>query len=189
VYEIALGTPLRDVLALAGGAPGSGGSGASGGSGIQAILAGGFFGTWLAGRDSLQVPASAAGLRAAGASFGAGILLVLPPGGCGLAETARVLRYLAGQSAGQCGPCRLGLPEIADAMEQVAFRAASGRVLRSLHELFGLVEGRGACHLPDGAVRLAVSALRVFADDVKRHQRGPCSGAAGRPVFAVPGVS
>ena len=178
VYEIALGTPLRDVLALAGD-PGD--------PGVQAVLAGGYFGGWVTGEGRrLDVPASAAGLRAAGASFGAGILLVLPPGGCGLAETARVVRYLAGQSAGQCGPCLYGLPDIAAAMEQLAFGGRHGRALRALHELLGLVEGRGACHLPDGAARLAASALRVFADDVKRHQRGPCAGARRRPVFSVP---
>ena len=184
VYEIALGTPLRDVLGLAGTAA----VGGPGGSGVQAILAGGYFGTWLAARDAMGVPASAAGLRAAGASFGAGIFLVLPVGGCGLAETARVVRYLAGQGAGQCGPCLHGLPALADALEQIAFRAATGRALRTAHQLFGLVEGRGACHLPDGAARLAASALRVFGDDVRRHQRGPCPGASGRPVFSVPGA-
>ena len=188
VYEIALGTPLGDVLALAGDAPAAPSTPATPG-GVQAVLAGGYFGSWLAGRRALDVPASGPALRAAGASFGAGILLVLPPGGCGLAETARIVRYLAGQSAGQCGPCRYGLPEIAAGLEEIAFGggAASRRALRALRELFGLVEGRGACHLPDGAVRLAVSGLRVFAEDVRCHERGPCAGARGRPALRVPG--
>ncbi len=184
VYEIAFGTPVRDVLALAGGGGEIGG--------VQAVLAGGYFGSWLPGGAALETPAAPDALRAAGASFGAGIFLVLPAEGCGLAETARVVRYLAGQSAGQCGPCLNGLPAIADALEQVAFgaggggRGAHGRALRWLRDLFGLVEGRGACHLPDGVARLAASALRVFADDVRRHERGPCLAARGRPVFAVP---
>jgi NADH:ubiquinone oxidoreductase subunit F (NADH-binding) len=177
VWEIALGTPLRDVLAL---------SGVSGASGVQAVLTGGYFGTWLPGAAALNAPASAAGLRSAGGSFGAGIMLVLPPGGCGLAETARVARYLAGQNAGQCGPCLHGLPEIATALERLAFGRGSGRALRDLHQLSGLVAGRGACHLPDGVARLAASALRVFSGDVRRHERGPCAGARGRPVFPVP---
>jgi NADH:ubiquinone oxidoreductase subunit F (NADH-binding) len=212
VYEIALGTPLRDVLALAGGQPdpghgpghGHGHDHGHGGAGAGAVLAGGYFGAWLAARDprsardprgardvpdALDVPASAAGLRAAGASFGAGIFLVLPASGCGLAETARVLRYLAGQSAGQCGPCLHGLPAIAETMEQIAFHAATSRAQREAQRLFGLVEGRGACHLPDGVARLAASALRVFGDDVRRHQRGPCQGARGRPAFAVPAAA
>ena len=185
VYEIAFGTPLQDVLALAGGA---------GTGGVQAVLAGGYFGSWLPGR-ALGTPAAPDALRAADTSFGAGIFLILPAAGCGLAETARVVRYLAGQGAGQCGPCLNGLPAIADALEQVAFgtgsggRGAYGRALRGLRDLFGLVEGRGACHLPDGVARLAASALRVFADDLRSHERGPCLAARGRPVFAVPSGS
>jgi NADH:ubiquinone oxidoreductase subunit F (NADH-binding) len=182
VYEIAFGTPVRDVLELAGG------SGEIGG--VQAVLAGGYFGSWLAGGPALGTPAAPDALRAAGAAFGAGIFLILPAAGCGLAETARVVRYLAGQSAGQCGPCLNGLPAIADALEQVAFgpggRKAHVQALRWLRDLFGLVEGRGACHLPDGVTRLVGSALRVFADDVRAHERGPCLAARGRPVFAVP---
>jgi len=187
VHEIAFGTPVRDVLALAGGTGELGG--------IQAVLTGGFFGSWLPA-TALGTQAAPDALRAARASFGAGIFLILPAGGCGLAETARVVRYLAGQSAGQCGPCLHGLPAIADALEQVAFggarqeggRGAHGQALRWLRELFGLVEGRGACHLPDGVAQLAASALRVFADDVRRHERGPCPAARGRPMFAVPPV-
>jgi NADH:ubiquinone oxidoreductase subunit F (NADH-binding) len=181
VSEIALGTPLRDVLAL---------PGAAAASGVQAVLTGGYFGTWLSGAAALDAPASVTGLRSAGGAFGAGIMLVLPPGGCGLAETARVARYLAGQSAGQCGPCLHGLPEIATALERVAFggtsRRTGDRAVRDLNQLSGLVTGRGACHLPDGVALLVASALRVFSDDVRRHERGPCAGARGRPVLPVP---
>ena len=191
VYEIALGTPLRDVLADAGLPAGPAGAARAAGPAVQAVLAGGYFGSWLAGGHALDVPASPSALRAAGAAFGAGILLVLPPGGCGLAETARIVRYLAGQSAGQCGPCLHGLPEIADGLEEIAFEGGHGarRALRTLRDLFGLVEGRGACHLPDGVARLAASALRVFAEDARRHERGPCAGSRVRPVFWVPGES
>ena len=179
VFETSYGTPLRDVLALAGGAESFGG--------VQAVLCGGYFGSWLPG-SALDTPAEPGTLQAAGASFGAGVFLALPAGGCGLAETARVVRYLAGQSAGQCGPCVNGLPAMADALEQVAFGGRGGRAQsqRWLRELCRLVEGRGACHLPDGVARLTASALRVFADDLKRHERGPCPAAQGRSVFAVP---
>jgi hypothetical protein len=54
VYEIAFGTPVRDVLALAGGGGEIGG--------VQAVLAGGYFGSWLPGRRARR-PADRHGLR------------------------------------------------------------------------------------------------------------------------------
>jgi NADH:ubiquinone oxidoreductase subunit F (NADH-binding) len=109
---------------------------------------------------------------------------------CGLAETARVLRYLAGQSAGQCGPCTFGLPAIADALAHIAWQGRDERAAEWLSSLLPLVDKRGACHLPDGAVALAASALRVFAADLRQHlTRGPCPAAARPPVLPIPRVS
>ena len=93
----------------------------------QAVLAGGYFGGWLAWPDAAAVPVSAAGLRRAGAALGPGTLAVLPAAACGLAETARILAYLASQRAGQCGPCTHGLPALAEAFGQIAFGPAGTR--------------------------------------------------------------
>ena len=86
VYEIELGTPLSHVLEQAGGPAEPAG----------AFLVGGYFGGWTADQ---HLPLT----RANG--LGAGVIAVLPAGACGVHESARVARYLAGESAGQCGPC------------------------------------------------------------------------------------
>ena len=164
VYEVPFGTPLRHVLDAAGGTP----------AGIAAALLGGYYGSWLAPED-LDVALESGPLSRLGASVGAGVLAVLPAGACGLAESARVVRWLAGQSAGQCGPCAHGLPAIAGALEAVAAAERSGRAAAAVHRWTAMVEGRGACHLPDGTARLARSAVAVFAGDVERHRMyGPC---------------
>jgi len=55
-----------------------------------------------------------------------------------------------------------------------------------LERITGLVDGRGACHHPDGTVRFVRSALQVFRAEVDRHVAGRC-GAPGRPaVLPVP---
>jgi NADH:ubiquinone oxidoreductase subunit F (NADH-binding) len=177
VYEAALGTPVGTLLEQAGGPS----------EPAQAILAGGYFGGWLPLPGAGAVPLSARSLREAGAALGPGVLVVLPAASCPLAETARVTRYLAGQSAGQCGPCTQGLPALAQALGQVAFGRPGPEVLGWTRDLLALVRGRGACHLPDGAAGLVASTLRAFAADVRQHaEHGPCGRAARPPVLPLP---
>jgi NADH:ubiquinone oxidoreductase subunit F (NADH-binding) len=118
--------------------------------------------------------------------MGAGMFIALPADACGLTETARVARYLAGQNAGQCGPCLNGLPAMAGALESLAF-GGDPRQPDYLRKLEPFVTGRGACRHPDGATRLILSALTVFAQDVHAHAgRGPCDGARRAPILPIP---
>jgi NADH:ubiquinone oxidoreductase subunit F (NADH-binding) len=107
-----------------------------------------------------------------GATVGAGAILVLPREACGLEETARVFGYLAAESAGQCGPCQFGLPAVADQLHSLAIGQLDQSGYRHLIDRLGVITGRGACHHPNGAVRLAGSALKVFADVVRLHIDG-----------------
>jgi hypothetical protein len=90
------------------------------------------------------------------------VLAALPADRCGLVESARVVQYLALESAGQCGPCLNGLPRIAATLSQLASRRSAPAARDNLQRWSRLVERRGACHHPDGTVRLVRSALRVF---------------------------
>ncbi|MDQ1745844.1 MAG: hypothetical protein QOD07_107, partial [Frankiaceae bacterium] len=89
-------------------------------TGVGAVLVGGYFGSWLPAAYAWQLPLTHRAMRSAGAALGAGVIAVLPPSSCGLAETARVMTYLAAHNAGQCGPCLNGLPAIADALRRLA---------------------------------------------------------------------
>ena len=170
VLEVAVGTPLVDVLDPA--------------ETPQAVLVGGYHGAWLSAAAT-DVPLTHADLRAAGGALGAGIVVAIGPDDCGLAETARVLRYLAAESAGQCGPCVFGLPAIAGGFAELAEGRADAGTVERLERWAGQVRGRGACSHPDGTATLAESALRVFADDVQRHLSGPC-GRRVRGLLPVP---
>jgi NADH:ubiquinone oxidoreductase subunit F (NADH-binding) len=152
-----------------------------------AVLVGGFAGTWVLGDGAWQTPFSRDALRCVGAEPGCGLLGVLPHGACALVETARIVRYLAGESAGQCGTCVAGLPRLAAACEALASGKLGRRGVRRMSALGDTVLGSGACGHPDAVVRLVRSALSVFEDDVVRHLAGePCRGGDHPPVFAVP---
>jgi NADH:ubiquinone oxidoreductase subunit F (NADH-binding) len=174
VYEIEIGQPVGEVLEVAGAPAAS----------LAALLIGGYFGTWVDPAVAGPLPFSVAGLRAVGGGPGAGLVAALPAGACGLAETARVARYLASESAGQCGPCVFGLDSIAAELEALA----AGRRFEEarLRRWLGQVDGRGACHHPDGAVHMVRSALEVFAGEIGRHARGWCCGTRPPGVLPVP---
>jgi NADH:ubiquinone oxidoreductase subunit F (NADH-binding) len=154
---------------------------------VQAWLVGGYHGTWLPIPDAVGLRLDNASLRPAGAAVGAGVLAALPASRCGLAETAHVVRYLAAESAGQCGPCLNGLPRIAAGLAELAGAGHRRQTQTNLERWSGLVTGRGACHHPDGTVRFVRSALTVFEPEIARHARGQCSainhGATTREPF------
>lgn len=153
----------------------------------QAVLVGGYFGTWLSVAQAREMTLTHRDMRAAGGALGAGIVLTLPKASCGIVETARVATYLANENAGQCGPCFNGLPAIAGAVRALAVGPWDDSTMASLDRWLGVVAGRGACRHPDGAVRFVLSALAVFADDVAAHRAGhPCAGAQAPPVLPVP---
>ena len=181
VHELPLGLPLAEALRAAGGVS----------TPIQAVLLGGYAGTWVKLPEAADWALAPKELKTAGAALGVAVVRALPVRACGLVETARIVRYLAGESARQCGPCMFGLPAIADDLGYLAAgrRHQAQAALHQLRRRLDIISGRGACAHPDGAVRLASSALRVFSHDVAAHAAGrPCPYAAGPAHLTVPGA-
>jgi len=143
-------------------------------------------GHWVSYARAAAPPFSDSGPRDVGAGVGAGLIAALPAGACGLAQTARIARYLADESAGQRGPCVFGLDAIAGQMERLA--VGRGADLAALDRWIGqLRSGRGACKHPDGTVAMFASALRAFESEVTQHLRGWCTGATPQQgVLPVP---
>jgi NADH:ubiquinone oxidoreductase subunit F (NADH-binding) len=169
VYEVEFGTTVGDLLRGAGGLT----------TDVSSVLVGGYFGAWRAFGE-------AESLALTPDVLGAGAIVAFPRDTCGLSECARVVRYLAGESAGQCGPCTHGLPAIAGALARLA--DGDGRAEQQLNRWTAQVHGRGACRHPDGVVRFVSSALEVFGDDVAHHRRRRCRRST-RAVLPVPAMS
>ena len=168
VYEFPYGVPLGATLHAAGGPTDV----------VQAVLVGGFHGAWVPPDGDL--PVTRRTLRPFGAAPGAGLIIALPDHACGLASSSAVADYLAGQSAGQCGPCRLGLPHIADLLRRLAQGERSSTLAGEIDRAAASIMGRGACHHPDGTTRFVRSALRAFAHEVTLHLGGGCRARGTR---------
>ena len=160
IVEVPLGSTLGHTLGI----------GPDRAAGFQAVLLGGYGGGWMPTATALSMPFTEESARSHGTSIGAGVVVLLPTGVCPIVESARVVRYMEGEGAGQCGPCVNGLDLLATSFEHLAYRP------RSLHggvatfpTLCGLVEGRGACRHPDGVARF----VRTAARRLRRPRRAP----------------
>ncbi|NEM89786.1 NADH-ubiquinone oxidoreductase-F iron-sulfur binding region domain-containing protein [Galbitalea soli] len=167
VIEAAGGVSIAEAVSLAGVDP----------RGFSAVLVGGYHGGWVRS-EHLGRPLTREALQEFGAAPGAGILMGLPVGSCGLTAAAQIARYLASQSARQCGPCVNGLPELASVLTRLASGRRDPGLPAEVRRLAGIVTGRGSCHHPDGTARFVLSTLTAFADDVEAHLAGHCLGGA-----------
>ncbi len=176
VYEIDPGMRLDELLGHGGVA-----------GGLRAVLIGGYFGSWIPAATVPGLRLAPEDLADRGASLGAGVIVALDTSSCPVAETARIADYFSTQSAGQCGPCVNGLQAIADTVQHVASGTASRTAQWDLERWATELPGRGACQLPDGAVRFMRSALSVFAEEFREHaRRGPCASCSRAPVLPTP---
>jgi NADH:ubiquinone oxidoreductase subunit F (NADH-binding) len=168
VAEIELGTPLAELVEFAGGLTDE----------PQAVLFGGYFGTWAPASEVWDLPLDPASLKEAGLTFGCGFVRILDRRTCGVDYAARIMDFLAAGSAQQCGPCKYGLADLAAASARVAAFGTKRGDLHDLERWAGLVTGRGACRHPDGAAQQMTSAMAVFADDFVSHaSRRECLAA------------
>ncbi len=159
LIEIPQGMMLADAVNAAGGIT----------SDSDAVLLGGYFGGWVESEKAWGLSLDSDALRQQGYSLGCGVIAVLPSGRCGVIETARILAYLAHESARQCGPCTFGLRAISASAGRVAGLTSTPGDLEHIQRWAGLLAGRGACRHPDGAAGLLASALRVFAAEFLLH--------------------
>jgi NADH:ubiquinone oxidoreductase subunit F (NADH-binding) len=177
VYEIEYGSSLSSLIDAAGGLTGA----------VRAALVGGYAGSWIDASLLGGLALSDEQLAPHGAALGAGVLLLLSEQACPVAETARVARWLASQSSGQCGPCVNGLDALAASVTEIAEGPAGARATRRIARLASLVAGRGACAHPDGAVEFILSAMDAFAAQLAEHARdGSCEACAQPRELPLP---
>ncbi|GAA3209965.1 NADH-ubiquinone oxidoreductase-F iron-sulfur binding region domain-containing protein [Actinocorallia longicatena] len=148
VVEVPVGSPLAPLIA-----------GSSG-----AVLTGGYGGAWIGAQGARSLWLEPEAMRERGAVLGPGIVSVLPATVSGLSDTRRIVRWMAAQGAGQCGPCRFGLPAVAADLDALDLDPGALPRLRARAEL---LRGRGGCAHPDGVERLVSSALDVFAHELR----------------------
>ena len=166
VIEVPTGTPVTEILRRCGGLA----------DGVAGFLTGGYGGAWAKPEEIMAASWTPDSVQHAGGVIGAGILVALSKDTCALTEMVNVASWMAGESAGQCGPCRFGLPSVADDLSVLESATASTEDLHRLESRLGLVVGRGGCKHPDGTARFVSTGLHTFHEEVAHHLNGRCTG-------------
>jgi NADH:ubiquinone oxidoreductase subunit F (NADH-binding) len=164
VVEVELGTPMREVLALAG-APLFDRT-------VKAVLSG--VSNTVISADNLDVPLSYEGLEGIGSGLGSAGLIVYDDTACMVEVAATMSRFLFVESCGQCPPCKLGTGEITTALERLSRLEATDSDLEHIHRSLTTVADANRCFLPVEEQQLIGSLLRTFPEDFAAHLEGRC---------------
>lgn len=190
IAEVPFGTPLADIVALAGGVPtttkggtaAKKGPAAGAGRPIKAVLVGGPSGGILPA-DRLSTPYTYEALRAAGAHIGSGSVIVADDRAC-VVDLARVLtRYCADEACGKTIPCRIGTRRLAEMGERLAAGTSRAGDLDLIITLADDVTGSALCDHERLATLPLRSGLRYFGPEVEAHlEQGVCPAGVCRPI-------
>jgi NADH-quinone oxidoreductase subunit F len=151
IYEVPLGTPLRELLLLAGAA-----------EPLKAVLLGGAAGTFL-GPGELDLPLTHEDTRAAGATLGSGVIMAFDESADLVDAVLRIASFFRDESCGQCVPCRVGTVRQEEALRRLVSGRPRGGVaaeLALLEELEQVMRDASICGLGQTAANAVGSAVR-----------------------------
>ena len=153
LYELPLGSNLRELLDLAGAPP------------PTAVLLGGAAGSFLR-PEQLDLELSFEGARAAGATLGSGVVIVFDETADLVEAVLRIAEFFRDESCGQCVPCRVGTIRQEEALRRLVDGGANGDELEVLADLEQVMRDASICGLGQtaaSAVSSAISNLGVLA--------------------------
>ena len=153
VYEVPMGTTLRQLIDQAGGL--------HAGRKLQAVLLGGAAGSFVTG-NQLDVPLSFEGTRAIGATLGSGAVMVLDDTADLNAILLRIAAFFRHESCGQCVPCRIGTKRQEEILQRMLARQSSGNDMMLLTEIAQAMRDASICGLGQTAASAIQSAIPLM---------------------------
>lgn len=160
VFELPMGTPLRELVFDHGG-------GLLSGKPLKAVFTGGPSCALLTPVD-LDVAMDFDSLRERGANLGTGAMIVISEGTGIVKRVAEYERFFAHSSCGQCNSCKVGTANMSRLLDRIDTGCGTAADLATLKNLCTMLPGTGRCHLVNGAVQLLDSAFHHFHDEFRQ---------------------
>jgi NADH-quinone oxidoreductase subunit F len=153
-FELPLGVPFADLLALAGGV--------LGGRKLKAVIPGGSSVPVVPGEIMLKTNMDYDSLKAAGSSIGSAAVIVMDETTCMVRTLERLSRFYMSESCGQCTPCREGTGWLNRTLNRILEGRARRDDLGLLLDVANRIEGHTICGLGDAAAWPVQSFLKHF---------------------------
>jgi NADH:ubiquinone oxidoreductase subunit F (NADH-binding) len=164
LYEVPLGTSLRDILDDCGG--GSVGE-------LAALLVGGPSGSILP-LSLLDTPFDVQPLQAVGGVLGAGGIVPLTTTQCVVHAVRELVAYNSRESCGKCTPCREGTLRMRDLFDDLRGGRANAATLPTIDELNDILAYASLCGLGQMAPNPVRALVRHFPEAIREHLDGRC---------------
>jgi NADH-quinone oxidoreductase subunit F len=172
-YELPLGIPFKDLLAIAGGM--------RGGKKLKAVIPGGSSVPVMPAEKIADLTMDFDTLRAAGSGLGTGAMIVMDETTCMVSVLRRLSRFYSAESCGQCTPCREGTGWLYRVLTRITEGKGAHRDLDMLVDVANKIEGHTICALGDAAAWPVQSFLRHF-----RHEFEYMIDHGGRSIVTDP---
>ena len=109
-----------------------------------------------------------------------------PPGLCPVDMALNFLRLCHAQTCGKCVPCRIGLGQLSELIEQVLDGVATMETLDVIEKTARSIYNTADCAIGRDAARLVIDGLDGFRDDYEEHiKHHRCLSSLQLPVPCV----
>ncbi len=156
-YEIPLGTPFKDLLALAGGV--------RNGKKLKAVVPGGSSMPILPAQTMMATDMDFDSIRAQGSGLGSGGVIVMDEDTCMVKALSNMIHFYKEESCGQCTPCREGTNWVANLLHRIEMGQGRMEHLETLERAAKGIEGRTICAFGEAVAWPIGGVLKHFKDE------------------------
>jgi NADH-quinone oxidoreductase subunit F len=139
-----------------------------GGRKVKAVIPGGSSSPVLRG-DEIDISLEVDAVKAAGSMSGSGGVIVFDESVCMVRALARIAKFYAEESCGQCTPCREGTAWMEAIIEKIEHGHGTAADVEKLEQIANSIGGNTICALGDAASMPVQSFLKKFKPEFLRH--------------------
>jgi NADH-quinone oxidoreductase subunit F len=160
-FEIPMGTPFRDLLALAGGM--------RAGRALKAVIPGGSSVPVVPGETMMTLDMDYDSISKAGSMLGSGAVIVMDETTDMVKVLRRISRFYFSESCGQCTPCREGTGWLYRMLTRIVEGAGTSDDIARLDDVASKIAGRTICALGDAAAMPVQSFIKHYRHEFEHY--------------------